>query len=176
MKLRADFVTNSSSSSFICIGIFSDELIEFLKTLIDSGNAIDRNKEDDFWLYGNEACSNLFFDEDGIYTFHKLDGEYKYRTDKPLTINGLDPEEDTYSVRSQLADGKKILVNPGNVINSIKMFFKYLSPEQRHNLHQLVNNALSEKKIGCRLFFDETDGCYPAGHIDEIRDDVLSQK
>ena len=46
MKFRSDFVTNSSSSSYVFIGFYSPELLAYLRELIDAGYTYRRDGEE----------------------------------------------------------------------------------------------------------------------------------
>ena len=46
MKFRSDFVTNSSSSSYVFIGFYSPELLAYLRELIGAGYTYRRNGEE----------------------------------------------------------------------------------------------------------------------------------
>ena len=68
MKIRLDFVTNSSSSSFTCVAMYSEELYEFLQKLIEDGKHRDQSgwsqwtrPEDELHL--DWAWEELQFDE-----------------------------------------------------------------------------------------------------------------
>lgn len=76
MKTRAGFVSNSSSSSFVCIGVrfkaedsqfYKDESDKFFEIIDDSGAHYDAEMSDGYVYYG---LSKLIDDED--WSFEKV--------------------------------------------------------------------------------------------------------
>lgn len=74
MKIRADFVTNSSSSSYVFWGFYSKELVEYLKELIEKG-----------LVYGYNERYDSLSDKDGYAANSLHFFPYYYRKVKEKT-------------------------------------------------------------------------------------------
>ena len=172
MKIRMDFVTNSSSSCFVCFGIIDTEIAALVKKMVSEGKAIDIAGSGE--LYGEEVCSSLRFEGDSVYTVHQIGGAFSPFTDSGLKIVWTDPYEDKYSKKAQKADEKRILKHPVNAKKSISMFFKEISEKEETELNKLVLKAAKDKRIGCRVFFSETDGGIPWDYDLELFFEILS--
>ena len=162
MKIRADFVTNSSSSSFVAYAIYSDELCSFIHELIEAGDL--SNKDNRFGeYYGITPCSYLMEIERGVSITVQL-GELSSRRGKSFNIFRNSQEEDERTARQIIEDNINAK-DIGYLHSAVSHFFDSLqdSPwskpsEKDIQLDEILERALSDNEVRARTFMDFTDG------------------
>lgn len=119
MKIRTDFVTNSSSSSCVCVAIFDKELRDLLQKLKNEARAFDPSVPHMFWenveIFDNEyGCVEVtdkgewldydevfdtlckFFsdvtDKEKDFVLEKLEESYCNETYRFMTFEGADDD------------------------------------------------------------------------------------
>lgn len=129
MKIRLDFVTNSSSSSFTCVAMYSEELYNFLQKLI----ADKRYVHQPGWSYGGPeeelhlkwAWEELKFDRN----------DFKVQTTEEY---GSTDKESIYKY--------------------ICYFFEGLSADEKATLRDLISDVYKKKEYQTQKYEDQTDG------------------
>ena len=159
MKIRFDFVTNSSSSCFVCFGLFDEELNRYIRELIDEGKGYKASEQDRYFLLGKENCSYLYFANKGVFTYQQLGGDFLPVKYTALKIIMTDPENTRYTIAMERADERCLLRSYRSVLESVAYFFKNLTRDQKSKLEDLVKKTHSAGAAACRTFFDETDCC-----------------
>lgn len=148
MKIRMDFVTNSSSSSFVLYQIKSRELVELLDQMVEDGllNQTYRGR-----CYGDGICGELVYSDDMVRVYVDAknipvslsayqDGNYEYKG------IGYNKNEDAKYLYPYAVKG----------INEFTDF--RLPDEKREKLERVVKKAYADNRIACGTCIDQTDG------------------
>ncbi len=139
MKIRTDFVTNSSSSSFIALGIGDDEIAHFItKILGGKQEALSDYKVGRLEIFNGVTSITTTLDHGRFYVHNQC---YK----------------DNRSSREIDADNREAR-KAYNILPALFVFLPSLSNDQKMHLEKLVKAAAARGGTCAEVYIDETDG------------------
>lgn len=130
MKIRLDFVTNSSSSSFTCVALYSEDLYNYLQKLI----AEKRYCKQPGWCSWARPEDELHLK--WAWEELKFDGNW-FKVQTTEEYGGTDKE---------------------SVYKNICYFFEGLSAEEKETIRDLVYEVYKNKEYQTHKYEDQTDG------------------
>lgn len=145
MKIRTDFVTNSSSSSFVTVGIFSKDLNDFLQKY---------KKDDRNYLHCIDSIGELYFEDDVV----NFDGVISAAENiNALYIDRLMVDDDTRSAIQTENDNARLIADFDYVLRLILSCLPKLSDEEGRRLVAILSQVYNSKNITARTYIAMTD-------------------
>ena len=141
MKIRLDFVTNSSSSSFVAYGIYDPELADKVEELLKKHKS-----------YPSDSIGWISVDNDVISITRDLgdvDWHSTYKIYDEL-------ETGQKRTKTQVESDEKKALKAQNVVQAFNGFFKnsFITSEIKEKISEIVVQG----GVICRIYIDETDG------------------
>lgn len=151
MKIRTDFVTNSSSSAFAAVLIEDDDLADLIREIAEDDASY-------FTITAN-CVGELEIDNDTVYVISEADSLLPSSISRKLKICNMDLYNygDRRTQAQKEADARAVN-KAESAINAIEFFLRRVSKEDHNRIVNAVTKAYNSDEIGFELWADETDG------------------
>lgn len=140
MKFRSDFVTNSSSSSFVACGVLSQELAEFITDLLGGkSSSYAKCQVGMLQVDGDVVSVTTTLDSGDYHIFETMIDSYDGRTQK------------------QRRDDAQLANTPQAIAGTFSAFLPDMTPAQKNRFVQLLDQAAAKGDTSAEVYVDETD-------------------
>lgn len=144
MKIRTDFVTNSSSSSFISLGVFDETLVEIFAEALKQKGILKTPRH---FLGGVSVTSDCVTITTSLCDLDPRGG---------YAINGMDPQENysSYLIHKDSKNARTLY----NFMNAFEVFINEENGIDGERVNDAIIRAFKDNKVITEVYFAETDG------------------